>query len=42
MKLRKSLILLLLFPILINANTLSKKEIATLGVQAFHQKAQDL
>ena len=42
MKLRKSLILLLLFPILVTANTLSKKEIETLGVLAFHQKAESL
>lgn len=42
MKFRKSLILLLLLPFFINANTLSKNEIMTLGMQAFHLKAQSL
>lgn len=42
MKFCKILILLLLFPGLITAKTLTKDEITTLGVRAFYQKAQAL
>lgn len=40
MKFAKILILLLLFPSLITSKTLTKDRITTLGVRAFHQKAQ--
>ena len=40
MKFGKILILLLLIPSLITAKTLTKDKITTLGVRAFHQKAQ--
>ena len=40
MKFGKILILLLLFPGLITAKTLTKDKITTLGVRAFYQKAQ--
>ena len=40
MKFRKILILLLVIPSLANAKTLTKDNITTLGIRAFHQKAQ--
>lgn len=42
MKFGKILILLFLFPSLIAAKTLTKDKIITLGVRAFHQKAQTI
>lgn len=42
MKFKKTLILLLLFPCLLTAKTLTKDKITTLGVRAFHQKAQKI
>jgi hypothetical protein len=42
MNFRKILILLLFIPGLITAKTLTKERITTLGVRAFHQKAQSI
>jgi len=40
MKNRSIILLLLMIPLLITANTLSKNQMVTLGTRAFHQKAQ--